>query len=44
MWHEGIDVSLTGSASADKSVWEFMTNYMLQIFLKQLWTAKEKSI
>lgn len=42
MWQEGIGVSLTGSANADMTVWEFMTNYMLQIFLKLLQIAKKK--
>lgn len=44
MWQEGIDASLTGSANADMTVWEFMTNYMLQIFLKLLQIAKKKKV
>lgn len=42
MWHECIDASLTGSGNADMSVWEVMTNDMLQIFLKLLQIAKKK--
>lgn len=39
VWHKHIDVSLTGSANADTSVWEVMTNDMLQMFLKLPQTA-----
>jgi len=39
-----VDLSLTGSANAYMSVWEFMTNDVLLKFLEVLQIAKKKNL